>query len=252
MSIFEKNLALPKTLEDYTEARNKARTMIESHYESSRRIDSYLKQIGNYLYVDISPRQSLDLTLKQLDMRFWKLAFDATRFSLLMDDDAKKEFDRDLENKTPDFTVENCTATFLALHQEAEMMFKRGIVNTFRRLSGGYVTNSKEPFTIGKKSILSYMISMWYGYPQIQYNQEQRVNDIDRVVKVVLGKPFEPRALESAMNNAFKNGENYDDEFYHAKAFKNGNLHLTIKSDGALEKINELIAEYYGENKLAA
>lgn len=80
---------------------------------------------------------------------------------------------------------------------------------------------------------------------------EDRLNDIDRVFKVLDGKKHNARELSVAMNDAFKKKQPYEDDYYMARAFKNGNLHLTLKRGDLVEKINTIIAKHYGEGKLA-
>jgi len=37
----------------------------------------------------------------------------------------------------------------------------------------------------------------------------------------------------------------FEDSYYRAKAFRNGNLHLEFKRSDLLDKLNEQIADYY-------
>lgn len=85
-----------------------------------------------------------------------------------------------------------------------------------------------------------------YGTPSHQ------LDDIDRVFKTLDKKRFQPRQLESGLNAAFKDRQVFEDDYYRAKGFRNGNLHLEFKRDDLLERVNELIAEHYGENKLGS
>ena len=77
-----------------------------------------------------------------------------------------------------------------------------------------------------------------------------KLNDLDRVFITLDGKPFRPRSLESAMAVAFEQMEVFENEFYRAKAFRNGNLHLEFKRLDLLEKVNEQIAEFYADGAL--
>ncbi len=247
-------LTLRKTLEEYAQARDEALIMVQRQFDGQQRLVEHLADFGSSLSPhSIMIRSSFDAIRKELDRAFWRRAFELTNFRQLMDAEAKREFDRDLENQSPEFTLDGVTETFLSLAQDADMMFRRGIVNVFTSLCGDYQTNKKEPFRIGEKVIISHAIGDgWSNSLRIGYNREQTINDIDRVFKVLAGLKFKSRQLESDMNKAFMKGETYECEFYKAKAFKNGNLHLWIKKEDLLELANGLIAQHYGENKLAA
>jgi len=54
------------------------------------------------------------------------------------------------------------------------------------------------------------------------------------------------RSLSCAMNTAIQDGGFYEDEYFAAKAFKNGNLHLKFKRADLVEKVNLIIAKRYG------
>ena len=71
-------------------------------------------------------------------------------------------------------------------------------------------------------------------------------NDVDRVFKTLDGKKYVERSLSCAMNTAFQDGGYYEDEYFAAKAYKNGNLHLRFKRADLVEKVNLIIAKRYG------
>ena len=132
-------------------------------------------------------------------------------------------------------------------------MFRRGIVNVFRRLADKYKTNAAEPFKVGRKLVMEYMVDSWINDKLIIRTGfgSDHLNDIDRVIKTLDGKEFKPRSLESDMNAAFANTDPFEDDYYRARAFKNGNLHLEFKRLDLLEKLNEQIAEFYSDGALA-
>ena len=78
------------------------------------------------------------------------------------------------------------------------------------------------------------------------------LDDIDRVIKTVAGEQFHPRSLETAVNAAWAEGNLYEDDYYRIRGFKKGSMHIQFKRADLLEKVNDLIAEHYGSNALAA
>ena len=249
MSI-SKQLAIPTTLTDLLKARNDALRLIEDARRSIVMAEDLLEQYGRHL-MPYSARQhgNTEQIRCEIDRRMWSRAFDLTGFKTLMDSKAIKEFEDSLERKVPEFTEGTIRSTFLELYQTADEMFRRGVFNVFRQLPSGYRTNQKEPFRIGRK-VITYMVSLAHGGGlEIRYGQSSdRLNDIDRVFKTLDEKPFTPRSLEVEMNAALKKHEVFENEYYRARGFRNGNMHLEFKRLDLLEKVNELIAEHYGKN----
>lgn len=252
-----KDIALPTTLSDLLDARERAVTAMSTARAMVKRIEDELKQFGPYLY----PRSAQfygdhQTAIREMDRAMWRRSFDLTGFKQLMDTEAVTRFEADLDKAPPAFTEENVRSTFLSLHQEAGAMFRRGIVNVFRNLSRNYQTNTAEPFRLGEKIICNCMVTNWHS-PKLRVNYSNhasdRLNDIDRVFRTVDGQDFTPRGLEIAINAAWAEGGNaFENEYFKIKGFKKGSMHIWFKRTDLLEKINELIAEHYGENKLAS
>ena len=246
-------LSLPVSLNDLLDARDQAIRLHKDARRLNEQARETLAVVGSYLMPHGGEfRDSLERALIELDRSMWRRAFDLTGFTQLMDAEAVAEFERSLSPKPPEFTDATIRATFIDLHQKAGHMFRRGIVNVFRYLSDDYKTNASEAFRIGRKCVMTWMIGPSFKRGlQIKIGSGDKLNDIDRIIKTVDGKQFKPRELEYAMNAAFEKGEVYECDYYRAKGFKNGNLHLEFKRSDLLDLLNEQIAQHYGENVLS-
>lgn len=246
-------LSLPVSLNDLLAARDQAIRLHRDARRLNEQARETLAAVGSYLMPHGSEfHDSLERALIELDRSMWRRAFDLTGFTQLMDAEAVAEFERSLLPRPPEFTDATIRATFIDLHQKAGHMFRRGVVNVFRYLSDDYKTNAAEAFRIGRKCIMSWMVGPSFKRGlQIKIGSGNKLNDIDRIIKTVDGKQFKPRDLEYAMNAAFEKGEVYECDYYRAKGFKNGNLHLEFRRADLLDLLNEQIALHYGENVLA-
>lgn len=249
---FSTQLTLPTTLNDLLAARDEAL----KRFDDARRILAKAREDLGQHGLNLFPyganiREDETAIRRELDRLMWTRAFDLTGFSQMMDAKAVKEFEKSLKGPVPEFTEATIRSTFLELFQGAGEMFRRGIFNVFRHLSDDYRTNEKEPFRIGRKIITIMVCPAARTGLEIRSGDDlARLNDIDRVIKTLDGKTFIARELEAQMNAAFKQGLVFENEYYRAKAFRNGNLHLEFKRQDLLDLLNEQIAQYYGENIL--
>jgi hypothetical protein len=249
-------LAIPTTLNDLLQARDDALRLIEDARRVTQMAADLLAKHGPRLMPRgaVMPDDQAKVR-SELDVSMWHRAFDLTGFKQLMDAQAVAEFEKSLYPVPPEFTEGTIRATFIDLRLNAESMFQRGVFNVFRLLSNDYRTNAREPFRIGRKVVMSYMVGSSYkvgGHLRINYGSHasEKLNDLDRVIQTLDGKPFQPHSLRSAMDLAFEQNEVFENDYYRAKAFKNGNLHLEFKRLDLLEKVNEQIAEFYAGGAL--
>lgn len=253
MSSFDTDIAIPVTITDMCEQREKIVGMVTSYYGQMKLADSMMREMVRYgLPSECVIRGTLKDCTKDIDRQFWRAAFEKTGYMQLLDAASRKVFDEDMRQNPPVFNVGNIRSTFISLSQTSEQMFSDGIVNVFRRLSGNYQTN--DAFKIGHKIIMSGMMQhRWSGGLEFRYGwSDDQINDIDRVIKTLDGKKHTPRELSCAMVGSFGKKEIYEDQYYRAKAFKNSNLHLEFKRADLVDKINLIIAKHYGEGRIAA
>ena len=248
MSIWQE-LALPKSLEDYLDERDRIQGEIRKGYDILHQADKECREsIRHGLDSHSLPWNRLDKALADVDRKFWRMAFDLTGFRQYMDAEAHEQFEKELCKETPpEFTRDNIVATFGDLIQSAGDMWRRGVVNLFRKLEGHYKTNSA--FRITPKIIMEGAAQpRFMGGREIRFGMmADRVNDLDRVLRTIDGEEHESRALESAMNERFQHFEDYEDERIKARVYKNGNIHLWFKQQHHIDRINRIIAEHYGE-----
>lgn len=247
MSIFT-DLALPTTLTDLLQARQDALRLLSDARILTGKAKDLLDRHGRYLMPHNGQlRDSAERVQAELDASMWRRAFDLTGFKQLMDAQAVSEFERSLSPKPPEFTEANIRSTFIDLHGKSREMFRRGVVNVFRYLSDDYKTNSREPFRIGRKLVMTCMTSKSFGGGlELHYGgARDKLNDIDRVVRTLGGMVFTAGALPVSVNQSLKLTTVHECELYRAKGFRNGNLHFEFKRLDLLDLVNEQIAEHY-------
>lgn len=249
MSIFDQNIALRKTIQDFCDARDKAIKDYEMVLSFHKRIASDLSVIGPYLMpYESEPRCRVEQFRLELDKRMWRLAFDSTEIPKYMDEKARRDFEYSLDRETPEFTFDNIKSSLVTAASQADEFFARGLFEMFRSRTNWHETN-REAFRLPEKAIWSGMVSGSFGGRRLQvsYRSDGKLNDLDRVFSVLAGEPFVPRSLEYAINNAWKDGANtYEGPLFKIRGFANGNMHIWFKRQDLVDKANQIIASYAG------
>lgn len=244
------DVAIPKTVLDLIADRDKAASHLADIDRSIKLAQDVCKQSGTHLFPIHHFRgwRGADHAITDLDRSFWRQAMAITGFNQYMDKIARQEFEQELERNPPQFNDSNIRATLIDAMLQAETFMNRGIVELFRNLSGNYKTN--DAFKVGKKIILQRWFTVFCGDLSVNYQAEPEMNDLDRILCVLDGVKFHEYQFSSALRKAASSRE-FENNYVSIKMFKNGNAHLTFKRLDLIDKVNEIIAAWYGENAIA-
>jgi phospholipid N-methyltransferase len=184
-----------------------------------------------------------------IDRRMWSVLIEITDLEKLMDKQAKDELQRDLIENVPEATEENIFATLEQFMLDADTVFKRGIANCFSKLDRRF--RSHDGWKIGSRVILSHAFNDWGGW---SYNTNQRdtLVDIDRTFHVLDGRDAKHLVggivwtVDNARRHGGRHQSVHESDYFLIRAYKNGNAHIWFKRDDLVEKVNRLLAGYYG------
>lgn len=205
---------------------------------------------------------------KLIDINAWAWIIERTDLERLMDAEAKKTLrnqmayvpdrvgrdgelitDEEIAKGLPELTVENIQATLQTFAMDADMIFKRGLANSFSKLDRRF--RSHDGFKLGSRVILTYAFNT---FGSLQHGQIRDVLiDIERVFAVLDGKPEASftsaiAAIQESRRGITGAGQSeVDTDYFKIRGFKNGNAHLWFQRDDLVLKANKLLAEYYGE-----
>ena len=192
---------------------------------------------------------------QDLDRGIWTHLLHATNLEQLMDKTARDDFREQLRADPPEATADNCYATMTGLIGDSGMIFKRGIATAFSKLDRRF--RSHDGFKIGTRVVLSNAFQDFGGWNHYRHHDET-LRDIERTFLTLDGKPHPEwaagfmGAVETARREASGGGFGMrafecEDGYFRLRAFKNGNAHLWFKRPDLVERVNLLLAEYYGE-----
>ena len=189
------------------------------------------------------------------DTDVWSHLITITELERLMDKKAKDQFTQQLIQDPPEVTIDNVAATLEQFMADAGTIWKRGIAECFSALDRRF--RSHDGWKIGSRVIITHVFSA-DGYWNYHGNDRDRLHDIERVFKVIEDREKEgsedPKpylGIVEAVENVRRGGwgarqTEVDSEFFKVRAFKNGNVHLWFKRDDLVDKVNQLLGEFYG------
>ncbi|MGB3833765.1 MAG: DUF4942 domain-containing protein [Mesorhizobium sp.] len=151
----------------------------------------------------------------------------------------------------PPVTVDNIYSTMEKWAGEADMVFRRGIAEAFSSLDRRF--RSHDGFKVGSRMILTRCCSDFGGHFQDYGQKADTLRDIERTFLILDGQ--NPRAsyagicgqIRSERTTYGAHQSEHEGEFFKVRIFKNGNAHLWFTRDDLVEKVNKMLAEYYGE-----
>ena len=189
-----------------------------------------------------------EMTLS-VDRSAWNFIVGFTKLETLMDHKARTEFRRQLADKPPPVTAETCLATMEKLAGEADMIFKRGVAEAFSALDRRF--RSHDGFKIGSRMVLARSMDE-NGRWNYAWHRDEQLRDVERAFYVLDGKDTPDRsggivgAIEAARGGWGAKAYTAKSDYFEARVFINGNIHLWFRRKDLVERVNLLLADYYG------
>lgn len=189
-------------------------------------------------------------TRQDVDRATWRHLLAVSGMERLMDQTAKKQFDEQLRDDPPEVSADTCRATMQGLFADAPTIFLRGIAEAFSTLDRRF--RSHDGFTIGSRIVLTRAFNE-HGSWNYWHDAQAKFRDVERTFYVMDKKQQPDRqsgilgVIDAARLGVFGPASfTVEDEYFRVRAFKNGNLHVWFKRDDLLERVNQLLGDYYG------
>ncbi|WP_392353015.1 DUF4942 domain-containing protein [Brevundimonas sp. LF-1] len=186
---------------------------------------------------------------RQIDRAMWDHLIMSTGIEQLMDKQEREAFRLQLAENPPEATSDNILATFERLAGDAQIIFQRGLAQAFSRLDRRF--RSHDGFKIGSRIVFNNAFSdgHWNHYSK----KDEDLRDVERVFTVLDGKkqPERSAGIIGTIDAARPRGWGAqafeaDGEYFKIRVFKNGNVHCWFKRDDLVEKVNLVLADFYG------
>lgn len=252
------------SIERIVTGRNSALIQIEQLIQQLDALSSLTSSIGGKTARDWAMRQdfrcgcwlmenvktAMSTITRNLDRSIWRDLMQKSGMLALMDAQARKQWDDNLESDDiPEISEANILSTFEQLHQSKAEVFERGIINVFKGLSWDYKTNS--PCFFGKKIIINNLVThnRW-GFSLTWGFRRDQLADLERMLYLLDGKAIPDNRGDISINLMDHIRDNpakdvYDDAYFSIRYFQKGTAHLTFKRPELVEKMNDIIAKHY-------
>lgn len=209
-------------------------------------------------------------TAKRLvDVSVWNHVIGHTGIENLMDKQAKDELraqmryvperhgrngelinEDEIARMLPEVTPENIYATLERFQADAEMIFRRGLVNVFSGLDRRF--RSHDGFKVGSRMILNRLVNS-DGYYSDYGSASDKLRDVERTFRVLDGIA-EHAGFYGISSMIYRERDNWkpaqsehENAYFKVRIFKNGNAHLWFTRDDLVTKVNQILADHYGE-----
>jgi hypothetical protein len=168
--------------------------------------------------------------------------------------------DQEIDRGLPPITPENIYATLETFRRDAGQIFRRGVANVFSALDrrfrshGGFKLGTYGKGKYGGRVVLTHAIDSWGNLRS--GGTADTIADIERTFAVLDGDPGGggSYALASAIRSE---GDRcglhcpfqflIETQYFLVRGYKNQSLHLWFKRKDLIEKVNQILAEWYGE-----
>lgn len=237
-----------------------------NYYDDSRETAAFAKAVS------LPDRDQYLRTARRLiDLAVWSHVIQTTEIESLMDKEAKDKLrdqmryipertnekgalvnQDEIERGLPPVTVDNIVATLERFQADADFIFRRGLVNAFSGLDRRF--RSHDGFKIGSRVILNYAFDSNGRWNWGRHSQQDTLLDIERAFQILDGKS--PRANYAGIVGTVdrerqstwnpRQSEHRGD-YFKIRIFKNGNAHLWFTRDDLVERVNKILADWYGE-----
>ena len=189
-------------------------------------------------------------TQRNIDAAVWHRIMEHTHLRELMDHTAKEQLRDQIEDAPPEITEATVRATIESLIADADNIFLRGIATCFAKLDRRF--RSHDGFKIGARIILDNVFDE-HGMWRFRGPHKDLLADIERTLRTLDEAADDDRSsLVDLIENERRTWSLHtractiEHHYCRIRIFKKGTCHLWFKDNALVERINALLAQYYG------
>ena len=191
--------------------------------------------------------RSLAAWVHQLDAQVWMNVNTRTGMSHMLSAAAKEKFYKGLQASAPNVDEQTVRDTVAAIFEQRREYLREGIATAFSQLDPRF--KSHDSFKFKHRIILSDVFGP-FGSWNYSRKRDDMLRDVERCFAVLAGVEPDFKEFTESIDKARagwgpKQGD-CDTRFFRVRTYKNGNMHLWVKDQSLLDKVNQELAAYYG------
>lgn len=208
---------------------------------------------NRYLNIDTKAILSKEISLNILKADYWQKVFTRSNIEHFLSANVLSEIkdsfiiDRIVKDNIqhPDFDKVNVKATIENWFNGLEGFFIDRVDAVFSTLSHGHLTNHPNGFN--RKMVFKYWLDTIFSdknYASLRYESRDKLHDLRCIIQVSHGLPTPARNTDLFRKLSYGERIQFDDGLWELQAFKNGNVHVWVDPETAVQ-LNWYLSQKY-------
>lgn len=195
-------------------------------------------------------KESLNDFVESLRESAWRTVVNLADFQKYMTEKVRTEFEARISVvSNMEFTSENIRAFLKNLIADYDTIISDCVEEAFDLMTRYYPENrvhiegwkSNDYFFVGKRVVLPNMSDQWMFSKKIRWEKVRVLDDIDRAMAHITGKVDYTKTSDALNADDVAYGEAIESEFFKARIYKKGTVHLYFKDMKLLEQFNLIV-----------
>lgn len=195
-------------------------------------------------------KESLNSFVESLRESAWRTVVNLADFHKYMTEKVRQEFEAQIDVVSKmEFTTENIRAFLKNLVADYNNIIDDCIEEAFDLMTRYYPENrahvegwkSNDYFFVGKRVVLPNMGDTWMLGKKVNWDKVRVLDDIDRALGHITGKTEYSKVSDALNVDEVAYGEAVESEFFKARIFKKGTVHLYFRDMKLLEQFNLIV-----------
>jgi len=203
--------------------------------------------VDNICHYSDTFKQYQSKIVKTIDARYWLKIIDTTKLTAVMNTRAKQEMRTLVQKNAPAFDRKHVYGTLEQHLNNRFITFVQGAVEVFQSLNHSFKSNDQICF----RDRLIFSNAMCGDSFNSYSSAPDRIQDVERIFCILDAKDPSELDLEHRASAQLRNWRQFENgivplPYFNCKVYKNGNVHLWFTRRDLVDKLNALIANYYG------
>lgn len=248
----ESELVKKETLKEMVRSRDEQAGIMLEIIRLAKKLQVCCNEISQKIkHPEFIRSDDIDDLRKAMDLHFWRKVFDDMQVEKFLTTIDKEKMMEAMEKDTPSFDISNVYNTvnsFIHSKEATALNLIKKVYENFTDMhfisSGSKVVEKR--LQLGITKVVRASVFYTYGkcipsYVSSTYSKFDHIIDLERACYLCDGKlqPDRLQSIEAIANKALNSKlDEFQNEYFHVKVYKNGNVKITFLDDEVLKTLN--------------